>query len=300
MWAGSSQCSERRETGVCLPLQAVVHIAFTVPTRGSVLRFRRSDPTRGETGGPVRARPAQHHPGRTSWVRLTPHPTIAIDPGPSAGVRRETHLPASQSPPQAQARFPRAHGYPSWSQDPRRASSSRSQAPRRRHRAQVAPGRRAMLPEGFPRRLRLRRRADFLRVQKRGHKHHTRHFLVFVAPSGLLAEQRRRRAARSADGFAGDGDDGHGQGHADAASERLPSTRLGVTVTRKVGKAVYRNRIKRLVREAFRKERRRFADGLDMVWVAKRGAVDITYAGVLSDMRALAGRLAPPERPEGA
>ena len=144
-----------------------------------------------------------------------------------------------------------------------------------------------MLPEGFPRRLRLRRRADFHRVQKRGHKHHTRHFLVFVAPSGLLAELRRRRQA-------------HGDGDAGDASERLPSTRLGVTVTRKVGKAVYRNRIKRLVREAFRRERRRFADGLDMVWVAKRGAVDITYAGVLSDMRLLAGRLAgPPERPEG-
>ena len=144
-----------------------------------------------------------------------------------------------------------------------------------------------MLPEGFPRRLRLRRRADFLRVQKRGHKHHTRHFLVFVAPSGLLAEQRRRQA--------------HGEREVADAAERLPSTRLGVTVTRKVGKAVYRNRIKRLVREAFRRERRRFADGLDMVWVAKRGAVDITYAGVLADMRALAGRLAgPPERPEGA
>ena len=76
-----------------------------------------------------------------------------------------------------------------------------------------------------------------------------------------------------------------------AAAPGLPATRLGVTVTRKVGKAVKRNWIKRLVREAFRREHHALPAGLDMVWVAKRDAVDSTYEAVVHDMRALAGRL---------
>ncbi len=124
-----------------------------------------------------------------------------------------------------------------------------------------------MKPEGFPRRLRLRRRREFLRVQRGGRKHHTRFFLVFVSRSGL-------RSLPAADG-----------------SPQLPGTRLGVTVTRKVGKAVKRNRIKRLVREAFRRERRGLPAGLDMVWVAKRDAIEMTFDGVVRDMRTLAERL---------
>lgn len=132
-----------------------------------------------------------------------------------------------------------------------------------------------MLAEGFPRRLRLRRRRDFLRVQRRGAKHHTRHFLVFVASSELLDPRRQTRP-----------------GHVPWSEERLPLTRLGVTVTRKVGKAVQRNRIKRLVREAFRRERDAFAEGLDLVWIAKRDAVHVPYSGVVAEMRTLAARLA--------
>lgn len=118
--------------------------------------------------------------------------------------------------------------------------------------------------EGFPRRLRLQRRREFLRVQRSGAKHHTRFFLVFVAPS---------------------------LSRGSAAEHGLPATRLGVTVTRKVGKAVKRNRIKRLVREAFRRERHALPAGLDMVWVAKRDAIDTTFEAVVHDMRALGGRL---------
>ena len=108
-----------------------------------------------------------------------------------------------------------------------------------------------------------------------------RHFLVFVTKRDPDAGQITRT------------------GGADA----LPPTRLGVTVTRKVGRAVVRNRIKRWVREAFRRERHLFAPGYDMVWVAKRNAVDAGYAAVVSDLHALAGRLkrrAPRPRPEGS
>ena len=46
-------------------------------------------------------------------------------------------------------------------------------------------------------------------------------------------------------------------------------SRLGVTVTRKVGGAVQRNRIKRLAREWFRKRRCEFGS-CDLVLIAKR------------------------------
>ena len=66
---------------------------------------------------------------------------------------------------------------------------------------------------GIDKTMRLRRRADFLAVQQAGTKIHGRSFLALVVPtSGQVG-------------------------------------RLGVTVTRRVGNAVTRNRIKRLVRD---------------------------------------------------
>lgn len=122
-----------------------------------------------------------------------------------------------------------------------------------------------MRPHGFPARLRLKQRREFLRVQRGGRKHHLRHFMVFVA---------RRIPA---------------PGSAQTMAEPLP-TRLGITVTRKIGDAVTRNRIKRLVREVFRLHRERLPSGLDLVFVAKQQAAEVDFAGVLADFEALARR----------
>jgi ribonuclease P protein component len=46
--------------------------------------------------------------------------------------------------------------------------------------------------------------------------------------------------------------------------------RLGITVSRKVGKAVVRSRAKRLIREAFRATRDLWPEDLDVVVIAKR------------------------------
>jgi ribonuclease P protein component len=48
------------------------------------------------------------------------------------------------------------------------------------------------------------------------------------------------------------------------------AARLGITVTRRIGKAVRRNRIKRLVREWFRR-RKGTLSACDLVVIAKRG-----------------------------
>lgn len=135
-----------------------------------------------------------------------------------------------------------------------------------------------MRPHGFPARLRLKQRREFLRVQRGGRKIHVRHFMVFVAP---------RIAVSGVDRGSG----------AEASGDRsLLPTRCGITVTRKVAKAVTRNRIKRLVREVFRQHRQRLPAGLDMVWVAKQQAAGVGYAEVLADFDALIAELAKPGR----
>lgn len=90
---------------------------------------------------------------------------------------------------------------------------------------------------------RLKRRADFERVQSKGRKVHSARFLFLVLP-------REDPAARS---------------------------RLGLTVTRKVANAVGRNRIKRVLREVFRKNRAFFPSGCDVVVIAKDRAPGLGY-----------------------
>jgi ribonuclease P protein component len=95
-------------------------------------------------------------------------------------------------------------------------------------------------PRSFQKALRLRRRRQFLAIQREGSRRHTAH-LVFV----------RRRG-----------------------ETELP--RLGVTVSARVGNSVQRNRIKRLLREVFRHRRSELAP-IDLVVIAKTGAGELTY-----------------------
>jgi len=50
----------------------------------------------------------------------------------------------------------------------------------------------------------------------------------------------------------------------------LPHLRVGLSVSGKVGPAVYRNRLRRLYREAFRLTRHEMPAGLDLVLVPRR------------------------------
>ncbi len=56
----------------------------------------------------------------------------------------------------------------------------------------------------------------------------------------------------------------------------LGKVRLGITVSKKVGRAVKRNRIKRLVRERFRLSRALFDDTYDINIIAKTGAAELS------------------------
>jgi ribonuclease P protein component len=76
-------------------------------------------------------------------------------------------------------------------------------------------------------------------------------------------------------------------------------TRLGITTTKKIGTAVVRNRTRRLVREAFRRNRALFPEGVDLVVVAKRSAAESTARDVESaivEIGRRAARIAEAER----
>jgi len=103
--------------------------------------------------------------------------------------------------------------------------------------------------EGFPKGRRLRTRREFVAAQQSGVRVHTPHFVLVLAV-GPKAEAR---------------------------------SRLGVTVTRRVGGAVQRNRCKRLVREAFRLDAELVPSGIDLLVVAKDGAPTLTLADVQAE-----------------
>ena len=102
----------------------------------------------------------------------------------------------------------------------------------------------------FGKELRVRLRRDFLRVQRRGRKHHSPNFVV--------------------------------------ASANGPSsgrTRVGFSVSRRVGNAVARNRLKRRLREFFRLHRRELPAARDLVVIAKPGAAKLSYAELVEELR---------------
>ncbi len=63
--------------------------------------------------------------------------------------------------------------------------------------------------------------------------------------------------------------------------------RVGFSVSKKVGKATVRNRIKRLMREACRKHLPRIRAGYLLVFVARPAAVGLSYAEVFASMQHL-------------
>ncbi len=70
----------------------------------------------------------------------------------------------------------------------------------------------------------------------------------------------------------------------------MPHPRLGISISRKVGVAVVRNRWKRLLREAFRQTAMTLPPGIDLVVVPRTG-VEPGLSELTSSLRYLAIKL---------
>jgi ribonuclease P protein component len=125
----------------------------------------------------------------------------------------------------------------------------------------AAPG----APLRLDRSRRIRKRADFTRIQDGGIR-------ASAGPLLLLGELR---------------------------DDDAPA-RLGIVASRKVGNAVARNRAKRLIREAFRRHAARMPPGLDLVVIARPGLEQLDLATVASELGAALPRLVRRLRPPAA
>jgi ribonuclease P protein component len=73
-----------------------------------------------------------------------------------------------------------------------------------------------------------------------------------------------------------------------AAANGRPHPRVGLSVSRKVGNAVVRNRWKRLFREAFRLHQHTLPAGLDFILIPRLGQTEPTLAAITASLVKLA------------
>ena len=73
-----------------------------------------------------------------------------------------------------------------------------------------------------------------------------------------------------------------------ARRNRTETNRLGITVSKKLGKAHIRNRTRRRIREAYRLNEEKFRPGWDIVVVARSKAVDAPFDKLTGSFLSLA------------
>jgi len=119
---------------------------------------------------------------------------------------------------------------------------------------------------GFSKEERLRKRREFLDVYERGDKVQSAYFVLYMLENGR------------------------------------PYHRLGITVSRKIGAAVVRNRIKRRLREIFRANKQAISPHCDLAVNAKRAAARAHSQQIQEDILGAIlrwKRRAPPHEREG-
>lgn len=108
----------------------------------------------------------------------------------------------------------------------------------------------------FPKESRLRKRSQFLYLSEHGKKIHTDSFIAIVM-QGTVANNR-----------------------------------IGITVSKKIGNAVARNRIKRLIREYFRHNKRIISGPTDINIIAKRGLATLSNQMIVDKLDKLFRKIA--------
>ena len=75
-----------------------------------------------------------------------------------------------------------------------------------------------------------------------------------------------------------------------ARKNRTATNRVGITVSKKLGHAVVRNRVRRRLREAYRLNESRFQPGWDIVVVARSRCISASFQDIVSSYLALAAK----------
>jgi ribonuclease P protein component len=114
-----------------------------------------------------------------------------------------------------------------------------------------------------PKRRRLSRSAEFERVYRQGRSKANRYLVLYAFPR--------------------EAEPGHG--------ESPDGPRLGLSVSRRVGGAVDRTKVKRLLREAFWAEAERLPPGSDYVVVARPDSRELAERDGMGGVRASLGEL---------
>ena len=174
--------------------------------------------------------------------------SAAAPHGPT-GVRgrHETNVPAEQQASKTDARFSRPHGHACGAAGAEATPGQGAQATGHHDPAEAAPlGRRASAR--FPRSARVRKRTEFLRLQGASKRRAGALFVVITEPA------------------------------------RQGESRLGITVSKRVGGAVVRNRVKRLIREVFRRVCSRIDPPQTVLVIGRPAAATASYADVQSEL----------------
>ena len=75
-----------------------------------------------------------------------------------------------------------------------------------------------------------------------------------------------------------------------ARKNRTGTNRVGITVSKKLGHAVVRNRVRRRLREVYRLHESRFQPGWDIVVVARSRCISASFQDIVSAYLALAAK----------
>ena len=108
--------------------------------------------------------------------------------------------------------------------------------------------------ESFSKEHRLRKSIEFRRVFSRGKRVATRYFVIY------------------------------------SLQNHLPFPRIGIQVKAKIGTAVKRNYIKRMVRETFRKMKVEFSKAVDLILIAEKDIVTVKRAEFEEEFRKVVAR----------
>lgn len=65
---------------------------------------------------------------------------------------------------------------------------------------------------------------------------------------------------------------------------KLEESRVGFTITKKIGNAVVRNKIRRRMKEIYRLNLHLIKEGYDLVFIPKKNVIDISYKELESAM----------------